>query len=335
MDFLTQVALGGVIGHAVGNSNTKTPLGKKAVVVGALLGALPDADVLIQFGNDLNNFVYHRSFSHSLLMLTALSMCLFFITTAFLRPYLKKHTISSPRLLLLIALPLLTHPILDSFTVYGTQLFWPFFTDLNGRSPESWSTLFIIDPLYSIPLFIAFYLSFARPLKVKASNIALGFSCFYLAFTLIVKSIIDSHVVVLKEENALSNASFFSTPTPFNTLLWRAVIMQDNHYRIAYINIFNKEKAVLSPPIEHNKQVLTSQNTNALKKLNWFSHGFYRLDENDDYIIATDLRMGIENAYVFRFAIERKPGVKQEKKLPFKLKNDIDLNKLKDIYTHF
>ena len=49
-----------------------------------------------------------------------------------------------------IFLPLFTHPILDAFTSYGTQLFWPL-----PVHPAMWSSLFIIDPAYTLWLLLA------------------------------------------------------------------------------------------------------------------------------------------------------------------------------------
>ncbi|XOT98672.1 metal-dependent hydrolase, partial [Alcaligenes pakistanensis] len=45
---------------------------------------------------------------------------------------------------------LITHPLLDAFTSYGTQLLWPL-----AATPATWSSIFIIDPLYTLPLLIA------------------------------------------------------------------------------------------------------------------------------------------------------------------------------------
>ena len=49
-----------------------------------------------------------------------------------------------------IPLALVTHPLLDAFTVYGTQLLWPL-----PMRPVMWSSVFIIDPLYTFSLLIA------------------------------------------------------------------------------------------------------------------------------------------------------------------------------------
>ena len=40
-----------------------------------------------------------------------------------------------------------THVLLDCFTVYGTQALWPL-----PLPPVGWATIFIIDPLYTLPL---------------------------------------------------------------------------------------------------------------------------------------------------------------------------------------
>src|SRR5690606_15668561 len=45
-----------------------------------------------------------------------------------------------------IQLALVTHPLLDAFTVYGTQLLWPL-----PLHPVMWASVFIIDPLRGAP----------------------------------------------------------------------------------------------------------------------------------------------------------------------------------------
>src|SRR5690606_6885702 len=53
------------------------------------------------------------------------------------------------RLFLTLWLVLVTHPLLDAMTSYGTQLLWPL-----KPTPTAWSSLFIIDPFYTLPLFV-------------------------------------------------------------------------------------------------------------------------------------------------------------------------------------
>ena len=57
-------------------------------------------------------------------------------------------------------LALLTHPLLDAHTAYGTQLLWPL-----EPPPVMWATLFIIDPLFTLPLLVAVIATAYRPAR--------------------------------------------------------------------------------------------------------------------------------------------------------------------------
>ena len=93
MDSVTQIALGSSVGYALLGGK----IGRRALIVGAAFGTLPDLDVLIDFGGAVENFVFHRSFSHSLLIQGLLSpffaWCLFYkagrslLVFAFVHPY--------------------------------------------------------------------------------------------------------------------------------------------------------------------------------------------------------------------------------------------------------
>ena len=69
MDSLSQFALGAAIGEATLGAR----LGRKAILIGGLLGTLPDLDVLVQYADAVESYTYHRSWSHSLLVLSLAS----------------------------------------------------------------------------------------------------------------------------------------------------------------------------------------------------------------------------------------------------------------------
>ena len=69
MDSLTQFVLGAAVAAAV----LPAARVRRALVYGAVLGTLPDLDALMHFGNPVDNFVYHRSATHSLIVLTLLA----------------------------------------------------------------------------------------------------------------------------------------------------------------------------------------------------------------------------------------------------------------------
>ncbi len=69
MDSLTQLTLGAAVGEAV----LGRQVGHRAALWGALLGTLPDLDVLVPLGDAVRDFTYHRGASHSLFVPAALT----------------------------------------------------------------------------------------------------------------------------------------------------------------------------------------------------------------------------------------------------------------------
>jgi inner membrane protein len=47
----------------------------------------------------------------------------------------------------------------------------------------------------------------------------------------------------------------------------------------------------------------------AAQQLDWFNHGFMKTERRDGQVVLTDLRMGAEPDYTFRFAVARWDGV--------------------------
>lgn len=86
-------------------------------------------------------------------------------------------------------LALVTHPLLDALTVYGTQLWWPL-----PPSPTRWSSVFIIDPLYTLPLLVAGVAAFRqgwRPPARRALAWGLALSTAYLGWSLLAKALVE------------------------------------------------------------------------------------------------------------------------------------------------
>jgi inner membrane protein len=141
MDSITQIALGAAVGEAVAGKQ----VGRRALLWGGFFGLLPDLDILISYGDAVRDVTYHRSWSHSALVMTALTPLWTWLICK-LQPATRTHW---RRMLALVFLALITHTLLDCFTVYGTQIFWPL-----PMAPVGWSTIFIIDPAYSLPLML-------------------------------------------------------------------------------------------------------------------------------------------------------------------------------------
>ena len=185
MDSVTQA----VLGAAVGEATLGRRVGTKAPLWGAMLGTLPDLDVLYPFADPVSAFTWHRGPSHSHLRPR--------------RPHargrmadLKLHPGTSEqrrgwyRLVLMV---FGTHILLDCFTVYGTQALWPL-----PVPPVGWATIFIIDPLYTLPLaagVLAALLLRRSPVRAWRWNLAgLALSSLYLAWSAGAKLYADHRV---------------------------------------------------------------------------------------------------------------------------------------------
>jgi len=300
MDSLTQVALGSAVGYTVlGNK-----VGRKAVAWGAILGTLPDLDVFLPYGGSVEAFTYHRGFSHSLFVHLLISPLIVWLI-------LKIHTgmqAYKVRWFWLVFLCLSTHALLDSLTVYGTQLMWPL-----SEYPFAVSSMFIIDPLYTLPLLIG--LAFTLLPKISTSKaykinaITLSLSTAYLCLAFVFKLNIDDKVNTALQNRGITVNEYISTPAPFTTLLWRMVVMSDGKYYEGYTSVFDTPNEVTLNAYQTTPSLLNEiKNEWGVKRLQWFTKGFYSVREQQDKVILSDLRMGMECAYVFNFVVGQKDG---------------------------
>lgn len=209
------------------------------------------------------------------------------------------------RWLLLILLALLTHPLLDAHTAYGTQLWWP----LNV-APTAWATLFIIDPLFTAPLFFSVLLAIFLP-RTRVTNFiliaGLTLSSVYLSWSWVGRTIVQHDLKAWLDTTDRSEADYFLTPTPFNTLLWRVVVMSDNGYLEGVRSIVVDSGAFDLKPIQSDETAIEqSGHIWAVKQLEWFSLGFIRAQTIDEYLVLSDLRMGQYPHYVFTHKVAQR-----------------------------
>ncbi|ERL55560.1 metal-dependent hydrolase [Psychrobacter aquaticus] len=183
MDSLSQIVLGASVQGAVLGKYQ----GRKAYLYGAILGTLPDLDVLISYPDPISDMTYHRSFSHSLLVLTVVGIVGAWLISRYHQWRDMPLPYSTRRLALAMTLVLTTHPILDSFTVYGTQLFWPL-QDPFQITPISIASVFIIDPLYTLPLLIAVIVGLFKGSKLAVFKAGLLVNCQRLAVWMLLLS---------------------------------------------------------------------------------------------------------------------------------------------------
>lgn len=330
MDSLSQIVLGASVqGAALGKYQ-----GRKAYLYGAILGTLPDLDVLISYPDPISDMTYHRSFSHSLFVLSALGIAGAWLISRYHHWRDMPLPYSTRRLALAMTLVLTTHPILDSFNVYGTQLFWPLQEPLQ-ITPISIASVFIIDPLYTLPLLIAAIVGVIKGCKLAVFKAGLLMNCQRLAVWML---LISSSYLLLglglkyyaqsQAEQTLKAANIHTTriktmPVLPTILMWRTVV-EDNEHRLIEIR-----GSVLDSRLPEYRYLMQYDNAQTLRanlpaqsrpyaqRLDWFSDHWtgYRVQmlpaastngDAGEQLVVDDLRMMAGDTAFFSFVLADK-----------------------------
>ena len=123
MDPFSQAALGAVVAQSI--TSRLIPdrtIGYRAALFGAMAGAMPDIDVLFSINGDfIDQLVLHRGITHSLIFAPVVGPLLGWLVWR--RERHKDPSVDSRELrfwITAITLAVLSHPLLDLLTTYGT-----------------------------------------------------------------------------------------------------------------------------------------------------------------------------------------------------------------------
>jgi inner membrane protein len=298
MDNLTHALMGGLLVAA----SVPAARRRAALVVGAVVATLPDLDVFWPWGDPVAAFTMHRSATHSLLVLPVAGLLLWLVLRAW-RPVREAPW----RWLIGIELALATHALLDACTVYGTQLLWPL-----ERPPAMWANLFIIDPLVTLPLLVGFVIAWRGRESRRAgfwTAAGLALCGVYIAWSGAAKWLLERSVHAELARKGYTAALVLTEPLPFTTLGWRIVVVRIDG-RQYFEGFFSYVSGRITPlqPMMSQPELLDGATSPALRRLQWFTQGFYSVQAIGDDIVFADLRMGVEPKYTFRFVLAEKTG---------------------------
>ncbi|NNC86609.1 MAG: metal-dependent hydrolase [Bacteroidia bacterium] len=331
MDSLSQIVLGAAIGEAVLGRKA----GNKAAMWGAVLGTIPDLDVVpgnLFIESTIDRLLFHRGFSHSIIfsllfawpcawlikvhpkIMLSLFLALIYGTLVIGIPSVLFTVITTvifaaigfaifktkemPPLgklkewTLLAFIALLTHPILDAFTSYGTQLYWPF------KERVAWNTIFVADPIYTVPFLICViaFLFFRRTSKVRRrlNYLGLFLSCSYLAFTVFNKQHINSIFEKNLVQQNISYSTYQTKPMPLNNLLWSITINGKDSMYLGYYSLLDENENINFISFNKNHEIGEIINDQKeYNRLTFFSDNYYVLEQRGDTIHYGDLKFGI------------------------------------------
>ena len=284
MDSLTQIVLGAAVGEAVLGKK----IGNKALLYGAIAGTIPDLDVWIGALTDtITAIEWHRGFSHSLLCCILLTPILGWITNKLER----KSDLGWKPWAKLFFLGLFTHTLLDAFTSWGTQLFWP----LNER--VALNSIFVIDPIYTVPFLVCtiMVLFYKRQSKTRSrlNTIGLVISTLYLVFTVGIRQVAESRFKQALQDQNITYTQISTRPAPLNTILWNANIDTPDNYLIADYSFFDTQPIRFKSYPKQRDIALELLEFPDVKRLVAISEGWYIIEKREDYWYFNDLRFGL------------------------------------------
>jgi inner membrane protein len=320
MDSLTQIALGAAVSVAVMGRRTAV---WKAALWGGIAGTVPDLDVFIDFGDAVLNMVRHRGESHSFFYLTLFSPLLAWLVSRIHNDPRSGGAWGSNFKIWWLALwlVLITHPLLDAMTVYGTQLLMPF-----SNHPFGVGSMFIIDPAYTVPLIVgvvaALCLKNVRGLRWNAA--ALGFSTLYLSWSVLAQQHVQGVARASLQSEGIAAQGLLVTPSPFNTVLWRLVATTPDRYYEGFYSLLDAQPTVRWTAHPRGAELLAEHgNNDSVQRIAAFSKGFFSLVRENGRVVLVDLRMGQEPAYAFRFDLGTPPAVGVQAPVQVSMRPDV------------
>jgi inner membrane protein len=203
-----------------------------------------------------------------------------------------------------MGLALITHPLLDALTVYGTQLWLPF-----SDHPVGLGSLFIIDPLVTLPLLVGTGVALARrdpQASLRANAWGLGLACAYMAWSVLAQHHVRGVAERSLAAQGLQPDRVLVTPAPLQTLLWRVVVVSGDAFYEGFYSLLDETPTVVFDRFDRGLALAEPLRGHApVDAIARFSHGFYKLSQDAELVRLHDLRMGQEPHYVFAFGVGR------------------------------
>lgn len=300
MDSLTQIVLGAAVGEVVLGKR----VGNKAMFYGAIAGTIPDLDVVTRYFLDtVTATEWHRGFSHSIFFSVVFAPIFGWLVWKLNG----KSAATWKNWSWLMFWGLFTHPVLDAFTTWGTQFFWPF------KARLAFQSIFVIDFLYTLPFLIFLVLAlFQKRTAVKRRtyvNLGLLVSSSYLVLTLILKGFAFKKFEQALKAQGVSYIEMDTRPAPLNTILWTANIETKDTYLIGNYSFFDSRPITFTEYPKNHSLLGSLAKNNKIKRLIQITDGWYTITLNDGQLYLNDLRFGLislnedENKFTFSYRL--------------------------------
>lgn len=305
MDSLTQIVLGAAVGEAVLGKK----VGNKAMLYGAIAGTIPDLDTFAgYFVDTVTAIEIHRGFTHSIFF-----SVVFAPVFGWLISRIERRSVANWKdWSLLMFFGFITHPVLDSFTTWGTQLFWPLELRLDFKS------IFVIDPLYTLPFLIFLILALRAERgseeRMKYNTLGILISSGYLLLSLGLKGLAYQKFKAALEDRHVEYRQLETKPSPLNTILWTANVEVEHAYLIGTYSFFDSKPIKFQQCSKDHQLLGDLRSHEKIERLIDISDGWFVITEENGELFFNDLRFGVLDAnaerptFVFSYHIAEEDG---------------------------
>lgn len=235
MDTLTHALSGALLARATaGNVKPALPVARR-VLIGGLVAAFPDIDVIASWISPLSYLYHHRGVTHSLLMLPLWTVLLAWIFARVWRGGPRWQAYAP-----VVALSLAVHIAGDWITSFGTMIFAPL-----SDARYALGTTFIIDLWFSgiIVTGLAASLLWRRTHWPAVAGLLMLTG--YVGFQYVLQQRAVEFGEQYARSSGLAQARVTALPRPVSPLNWMVVIETAEGYRYSHINLIRTEARTL------------------------------------------------------------------------------------------
>lgn len=229
-----------------------------------------------------------------------------------------------------------THPLLDSCTTYGTQLFQPFSDYRVG-----FNNVAVADPAYTAPFLVcvviaSFFIKSSK-WRWRVNILGLVLSSAYLIWTVYNKQQVNKMFERSWENAGMEYDRYMTSPTILNNVLWYGVAQKDDEFYTGFYSLMDEEPLITDIQTTKQNEYLIAdyEDERFIEIVKWFSNEYYCVEEKEDQLVMKDLRFGIiqigeddslRHGSVFSFIIDTTDGFDVQPLRDVDSRNDQFLN---------
>lgn len=303
MDPLSQAGFGASLSQSFATGRTRSGRSTQlaALTIGALSGMAPDLDILIRSEQDPLVFLeFHRQFTHALSFIPFGALICALIAYPFAR-----RQLTFAQVYLFAFLGYATHGLLDACTSYGTQLLWPF-----SNMRISWSTVSIIDPLFTLPMVLLVVIAVWKK-NARFARLAFLYAVIFLCLGLVQKQRAEDFSYQLAEQRGHRVERLHVKPSFGNRHIWKIIYEYDGRYYVDAVRLLLDEELIKGTSIQKLDVKRDfpwlppdSQQAKDIERFRWFSDDYLAVNPVDPNIIIDVRYSYIPNQIRMMWGIE-------------------------------